>query len=521
MLQAIVETALDLTGATYAALGVLEEGGERLETFITVGIDEERRREIGELPTGRGILGVLTTERRPVRLRDLNQDPRAVGFPSGHPVMRSFLGVPIVLRGRPYGNLYLTEKRGAQEFSKEDENIAELFASQAAIAIENARLYEAGRRWSDQLESLLVTSNTLSRDIEPSLVRQAVVEQLRDLVSAESAVLILRTPAKELRIEALAGSGPASLIGTLVDPWASKWGRVLNRGQAERVGFAVDDPEFDHDRVGRALQARAVILLPMVVGDTPLGVLAACNPQSGTSQFTDADLRVGELLADRSALALDLARRVERDGFRRALNAQEDERRRIARELHDETGQALTSILLGIGTIKASETVQGCHEAAERVNELARDALENVRRLAFELRPKALDDFGLDAALSRLAERLNELGGVSVDLEVQLDRRLAPDIESALYRTVQEALTNVIKHAGATRASVQISCNDGLAIAVVEDDGSGFDTVQTASDGFGLVAMRERLGLLGGELHLESASGRGTTVHATIPLSEV
>ena len=170
--------------------------------------------------------------------------------------------------------------------------------------------------------------------------------------------------------------------------------------------------------------------------------------------------------------------------------------------------------------IKAAETTQGCHEAAEQVNDLAVDALDNVRRLAFELRPKALDDFGLDAALSRLAERLNELGGVKVDLEVQLDERLDPDVESALYRMVQEALTNVMKHADATRASVQVSCNDGMAIAVVEDDGVGFETAEAAAGGFGLVAMRERLNLLRGDLDVESAPGRGTTLRASIAVAE-
>ncbi|MGI9658740.1 MAG: GAF domain-containing protein, partial [Gaiellaceae bacterium] len=227
LLEKIVATAVELTDATYGALGVLVAGGKSLETFVTVGVDEARRQEIGPLPTGRGVLGMLISEAKPVRLADLTEDPRSVGFPPGHPMMRSFLGVPILLRGSPYGNLYLTEKRGASEFSEEDQGIAELFAAQAAIAVENARLYEAVRRWNGQLESLIEGSNRLAREIDPAYVRQSVVDQVRDLLDSDAALLILQSSDHAMHVDAVAGRVPESLVGDAVDPWGSKWGRVL------------------------------------------------------------------------------------------------------------------------------------------------------------------------------------------------------------------------------------------------------------------------------------------------------
>ena len=152
LLQRIVETAAEITGAEYAALGVIDKTGQALERFLTTGISPATHAAIGELPHGRGILGVLIRDVAPLRLHDIADDPRSVGFPPNHPPMKSFLGVPIVLRGAAYGNLYLTEKKGGEDFTEEDEELAQLLAAQAAVAIENARLYESSTRWLRQVE---------------------------------------------------------------------------------------------------------------------------------------------------------------------------------------------------------------------------------------------------------------------------------------------------------------------------------------------------------------------------------
>src|SRR5919198_6316795 len=164
LLQRIVETAAELTEARYAALGVIDRAGQGLERFLTTGVDAETHAAIGELPRGRGILGVLIRDAAPLRLHDLADDPRSVGFPTNHPPMRSFLGVPVMLRGVAYGNLYLTEKAEGEDFTEDDQELVRLLAAQAAVAIENARLYESATQWSRQLESLIEVGNALATE---------------------------------------------------------------------------------------------------------------------------------------------------------------------------------------------------------------------------------------------------------------------------------------------------------------------------------------------------------------------
>src|SRR3954469_18182718 len=154
VLQKLVESAAGLAGAQYAALGVLDPSGAQLERFVTTGIDDETRAEIGALPRGRGILGALIRDPNALRLHDIADDERSVGFPPNHPPMHTFLGVPVQLRGVAFGNLYLTEKAGGDDFDEDDEELTRLLATQAAVAIENARLYEAATQWLRQLESL-------------------------------------------------------------------------------------------------------------------------------------------------------------------------------------------------------------------------------------------------------------------------------------------------------------------------------------------------------------------------------
>ena len=210
LLRRLVEAAAELTGARYAALGVIDASGSELEQFITHGIDDDLRAEIGALPRGRGILGVLIREAKPLRLHDLAEDPRSVGFPPGHPPMHSFLGVPVLLRGVAYGNLYLTEKQDGEDFTDEDEELVTLLAGQAAVAIENARLYEASTRWSRQLQSLNEVGNALATETDLDRLLDLVVRRLRELLGARVVALALPSGGDELRFAAVAGArGPA------------------------------------------------------------------------------------------------------------------------------------------------------------------------------------------------------------------------------------------------------------------------------------------------------------------------
>ena len=351
VLRTLVRIAAELTSARYSALGVIDRGGHALERFVTFGIEEAERAAIGDLPTGRGILGVLIEDARPLRLDDLMRDPRAVGFPPNHPPMRSFLGVPVMTRGVAFGNLYLAEKQPGGSFTEEDEEIMTLLAAQAAVAIENA------------------------------------------------------------------GS-------------------------------------------------------------------------------------------------------VQRDALRRAVQAQEAERKRLARELHDETGQALTSILLGLAAVERSESAAEAHAAAGELRGLVVETLQNVRRLAVELRPSALDDFGLEPALRRLGETVREGGVLDVQVETRLGAvRLPADVETALYRIVQEALTNAVKHAGANHVSIVVTRKATGVHVMIEDDGSGFDPGAVSVGGLGLLGMRERVELLDGSLEVDTSPGAGTTLIVELPLA--
>ena len=208
-----------------------------------------------------------------------------------------------------------------------------------------------------------------------------------------------------------------------------------------------------------------------------------------------------------------------RDALRSVVSAQELERERLARELHDETGQALTSILLGLKEIEDAGSDADVSSATAGLRELVVTTLQDVRRLAVELRPKALDDFGLVPALERLVETFQEQTGIEVIMEPQLGReRLPSETETALYRIIQEALTNVVKHAQASRVSIVLSRRANTVTAVFEDDGRGFAVDDTREDGLGLLGMKERLSLLDGRLQIESSEKGGTTLVAEVPV---
>jgi signal transduction histidine kinase len=521
LLQKVVETAASLTGARYAALGVIDETGAALERFITTGVDDETRTTIGDLPRGRGILGVLIHEAIPLRLTHIADDPRSVGFPPGHPPMDSFLGVPVVLRGLAYGNLYLTEKQGG-DFTDEDEELATLLAAQAAVAIENARLYESATRWSRQLESLHETVRSIVDETDVTRLLALVCERLRELTHARLALAALPSDGDDALLLVAADADDAEfaagLLGRTIERRTSKLGRVLERQQSARVDSLFDDPDVDQSEI-RFMGARTGLYAPLIARGRALGVIAVHDKLTANGRFTDGDLRLAEIFASRAAVAIALSERVARDTVRRVVAAQEEERRRLALELHDETGQALTSILLGLKAIGTAQSKEEAKRAEADVRVLVVQALQDVRALAVELRPSALDDFGLGSALERLAQTFGERSGIETTVEARLEERLPPEIETTLYRVVQEALSNVVKHAAAEHVSIVVSQRGSTVAATIDDDGRGFDQDDVRDEALGLLGMRERLALVGGSLEIESAPGGGTTLAAQVPLT--
>ena len=517
VLQRIVEAAAVVTGARYAALGVIDRSGTALERFVTTGLDATTAAAIGDPPHGRGILGVLIREAKPLRLHDIQEDPRAVGFPRNHPAMHSFLGVPILLRGVAYGNLYLTEKESGEDFSEEDEELVALLAAQAAVAVENARLYESATAWSRQLESLNEIGNALVGELELPRLLQLVADRLRELIQAR--LVAIAVPVGDgLRIEAASGEDREAMDGMVLPQESSKAGRVLARRRTERIDSILDDPEV-HQDVTRQFGATTGLFVPLLARERAIGLLIAHDKLGADPRFVDADVRVAEQFAARAAIAVDLSRRVARDSLRRVVEGQELERQRLARELHDETGQALTSILLGLKTVEDAPDAELMRAEVANLRALVVGTLQDVRRLAVELRPKALDDFGLVAAVERLVQTFSEASGIDVQLEARLgSQRLPEAVETTIYRIVQEALTNVVKHAQARNVSILLVRRDSTATAVIEDDGRGFDPDEFDADALGLLGMRERVSLLDGRLSLESSPQSGTTLAVEVPL---
>jgi signal transduction histidine kinase len=516
LLNRLGQAAAELTGARYAALGVIDANGVDLEQFITTGIDDDLRAEIGDLPRGRGILGVLIREAKPLRLHDLTEDPRSVGFPPGHPPMRSFLGVPILLRGVAYGNLYLAEKQGGEDFTDEDEELVTLLAGQAAVAIENARLYEASTRWSRQLQSLQEVGNALATETDLDKLLDLVVRRLRELLDARVVALALPSGGDTLRFAAVAGA--EELLGTTISRSESKSGAVLERRRSERIDSVLDDPEV-HQEISRQLAARTGMWVPLIAREQAIGVLEIHDKEGPDPRFTHDDFRLAETFAARAAVAVELSQRVARDAVRRVVQAQELERQRLAHELHDETGQALTSILLGLKPLEEALADHPARAALAQLREQVVSALQNVRRLAVELRPSVLDDFGLVPALERLIDTFAEQSDMRVDFHSALgETRLPSEVETTLYRVVQESLTNIVKHAHAQSVSVSVSRRESTVAAVIEDDGAGFDQRAVPGEGVGLLGMRERLSFVDGRLEIESRPGAGTTIVAEVPL---
>ncbi len=259
--------------------------------------------------------------------------------------------------------------------------------------------------------------------------------------------------------------------------------------------------------------------VPLIARDQAIGVLEIHDKEGPDPRFSHDDFRLAETFAARASVAVELSQRVARDAVRRVVQAQEAERSRLARELHDETGQALTSILLGLKPLEEALADHPARAALAELREQVVTALQDVRRLAVELRPAVLDDFGLVPALERLTDGFAEQPDVRVDFHSALgDQRLSSEVETTLYRVVQEALTNIVKHAHAHNVSVSIAQRGSAVAAVIEDDGAGFDQRVVREEGVGLLGMRERLSFVDGRLEIESRPGAGTTIVAEVPL---
>jgi signal transduction histidine kinase len=525
VLDRLLGTAAELTGARYVALGILDEDRRELARFLTRGIDEDTHRAIGDLPRGRGILGVLIDDPRPLRLADVGDHPRSYGFPPGHPPMRTFLGVPILIRGEAWGNLYLTERAGGEPFGPRDEDAVVVLADWAAIAIENARLYRdvAARREELEravrgLQATAAIARAIGGETEIERILELVVKRGRALVDAHDVLIMLRD-GDDLVIAA--GAGHVTVDAHARLPLSgSTAGEVLAEGRSRRIEDAARHLRIPPERLGLR-DATTALLVPLVYRGRGLGVLAAFDRLRGDGAFTADDEQLLEAFAAQAAIAVATAKSVEADRRRRSLAAAEAERHRWARELHDDTLQAMAGLKVLLSSAARMDDVGAMRAAMLDATQQLGEHITGLRSLIAELRPPALDQLGLAPALTSLAQRTATANGLEIHAEVQLgdDQRLASEVETTVYRIVQESFTNVIKHARAASVELRVRCDGPELEVCVADDGIGFDPEGAQAAGFGLAGMRERVELAGGELSVLPGAVAGTTVRARLPLA--
>jgi signal transduction histidine kinase len=526
LLSRILETARELTGARYAALGVLDDRKEELERFVFVGIDEETRRVIGPLPRGGGVLGELIRNPEPLRLTDVTQHPRSYGFPPGHPPMTTFLGVPVVVRGEAFGNLYLTEKADGVEFDQRDEEATVVLAEWAAIAIGNARLYEDVQQRRGELERVVhgleataAVARAVGFETDLDRVLELIVKRGRALVDARS-LLVLLEEAGELRVAAVAGEADSGLVGATLPLHGAVAGAVMN-GESQRIVRLAD-------RVGHGLEsvsgnAVSALVVPLGFRNRARGVVVAFDRSEESGSFGADEEHLLASFGASAAIAIATAQSVEADRLRHSVRASESERTRWARELHDETLQELGALKVMLQAAQASGRAEAVDEAVRKALEQIELSITSLQTLITELRPASLDELGVQPALEALAKRTSARYGLDVETHFDLDfdagrkpTRLSGEVESTAYRLVQEAITNAVKHSEADKVSVSVVEENCSVLITVGDDGAGFDP-EAATRGFGLLGMRERVELVDGRVYIESRPGSGTVVQAELP----
>jgi signal transduction histidine kinase len=521
VLDRVLSVARELTGARYAALGILDERRTELERFLVSGIDEETQRAIGELPRGHGILGELIRRPQPLRLENLSEHPRSYGFPPGHPPMEAFLGVPIVIRGEAWGNLYLTEKEEGV-FDEHDEQTLVVLADWASVAISNARLYSDLESQRDDLQRAvrsLEATTTISKAIggETDLRRllDLVVKRARALVEART-LLILLVEGDDLVLAAGAGELPLPGGGLRIPIRDSVPGAVLASRRSERLADVRTRLRLSLGELPTG--AESALLVPLVLRGQSSGLLVAFDRTAGGPMFSSEDERLLSAFAASAATAVATAKTVESRRLRDSLRAAEEERKRWARELHDETLQGLGALRVTLAGIRRTG---GSEAQLDQAIAHLGDEIDRLQALIAELRPAALDEIGLGPALDTLADRMRGSFDVELALDLAYDQGRAPtrldaEIESTIYRVVQEALNNARKHAGASHVAVSVTEGPDAVVAEIADDGTGFD-LDAQRSGFGLAGMAERIGLVDGKLEIRSEPAKGTVVRATVP----
>ena len=511
VLQRIVDLSVQVTDARYGALGVIGEGNELVD-FITTGISAKQRRAIGAQPRGRGILGLLVREPRTVRLQEIGSHPQSVGFPPNHPPMHSFLGSPVKALGKIYGNIYLAEKRGAKEFSLEDERSLQVLATQAGVAIANATLYQEAHRRERWLVALREITGSILEGVNADSLLTSIAEHSRELAGADAATILTTTSKRgQLLVAAAVGAYAPQVQGQSVPTAKSISGAVMETGKplhtkdASTHGGAYQ-PIIRLGHVGPA------IFVPLRVRGRSTGTLMVANLKGG-HPFDEETIRLVETFADQASISIEYVR-AQADVRRLGLM---DERERIAKELHDGIIQSLFAVGMGLqSTALKSTSPETAARIEGAVGELDR-VIRDLRNYIFGLRPGILADRQLDEALRALGEGVEATSHIPVAVEV--DAALSATLSARSHDIVQltrEALSNITRHSRAKHAVVRLARQGSHAVLAIEDDGVGFDA-DGPSSGSGMRNMRERAATMDGTLRVSTSNGKGTRLSFTFP----
>ena len=513
VLRRLVATARDVSGARYAALGVIGGDG-MLEQFLHVGMEDDTVQAIGELPKGRGVLGVLINDPKPIRLTRIDQDPRSSGFPDGHPQMTTFLGVPIRSRNEVFGNLYLADRADGEPFTAQDEESVLALAATAGIAIENARLYEESRRRQEWLRaSGEVSRQLLDPEADYSETLHEIATSVKRLASADVVTLVRPTSDHPVQLEVTVATGAAEreLIGIRYPTDNSIAWRAMQDGQGVRVAFVDQHPDV-YLHLRPYVPVSQAMALPLLGDAGPRGAIVA-GRLIPHPPFTASDLDMAETFAGQAAIALELS---DARADQQRLGVLED-RDRIARDLHDHViqrlfaaGLSLQSIAATIGddAVKArlGRTVEELDETIRqirtRIHALQEDSSQSLRGTAL-------------AVVDQLAPLLPARPDVSLvgALDTITDEATIADVEAVL----RESLTNVTKHAQATQVRVRIQAGKERLYVTVIDNGVGLGRSTRRS---GLENLNQRAERQGGYLEVGDSAEGGLRLRWSIPISQ-
>jgi len=513
VLQRLVELAARLTEARYGALAVLAPDGS-IADFLTVGLDQAQRDAIGDPPRGRGVLGLLVSNPHPLRLTRIQDHPSSVGFPKHHPQMTTFLGTPVLSKGRVFGNLYLTDKAGGRPFDQADETLLVVLASQAGVAIANAQTFrelQQRERWLQALHQ--TTSAILARGSVESLL-MAIVRVAREISESDLAAVALPRQPGSARLQLVAVDGRGShRLEHLELPRSGTASHAVMRSGRPRL---VEAGSAQIAWIAKAgVEVGAVMVVPLTVQQRVEGTILIARPPSGPP-FRPEDMNLLDSFAIQAALAIDYLH-IQQELQRLAVL---EERHRIARDIHDEPVQALIYLSRRLERLAAEPELTGpAASQLEEIRNLAIAVADGLRQLTEGLRSETLEEQGLGPALVELGERFSQRAQVEVAVRIEGSPRRWPEaVERGWLRIAQEALSNVERHANAGHVMVCLDSRPAWLRLAVSDDGIGFRLLRgrPIHDGLGMLGMRERASLLGGRLRVRSQPGRGTLVVARI-----